>query len=255
MSRSNNENITNPATKFFSWAGSKGELSFYDKEKKENISVKMPFTFLLLDVLSTIKGYSDEDETGFYSNEVKNISTELMIVKTNKGVEIARGLYKDIKDAIVAKGAKYAQSCYIAFYDEEKKLKIGNIVFVGSSLGGGENKKEKYEVGAWMGFCKANKADLMKKAIVMELDNRICVKGATQFYCPKFSFKEISETANEAANELDRELQEYLGKRVLNTSAVAKENEIITETSNVGGMKANTDFDNVSGEDLDSLPF
>jgi hypothetical protein len=61
-----------------------------------------------------------------------------------------------------------------------------------------------------MGFCKANRAELMKKAIVMEKDERVCLNGATQFYCPKFKLKDVSDETNAKANELDKELQEYL---------------------------------------------
>lgn len=210
MSRSNNTEVVNPATRWFEWSGANGTISYYDKELKAKVDVKMPFTFLLLDSLSTIKGYSQSEENGIYSNEVRNTVTDKLIVKIFNKHTIAEGIYQSIKDQVVSAGGKYAKSCYIAFYDDNKQLTIGNLMLMGSSLGGGENKKEKYEVGAWMGFEKANKAEIMKKAIVMEKDERVCLNGATQFYCPKFKLKDVSDETNEKANKLDEELQEYL---------------------------------------------
>lgn len=210
MSRSNNTEVANPATRFFEWSGADGTLSYFDKELKSKVEVPLPFTFLLLDTLSTIKGYSQSEGNGIYSNEVRNTVTDKLTVKVFKGGTIASGLYKEIKDQITSAGGKYAKSCYIAFYDENKKLTIGNLSLQGSSFGGGENKKKKYEVTAWIGFSNAHKNDLMKKAIVMDKDERECVNGATTFYCPKFSIKDVSEATNARANELDGELQEYL---------------------------------------------
>jgi len=216
MSRSNNTEVKNPVTKWFEWSGADGSLSYYDREAKEKINIPLPFTFLLLDKLSTIKGYDKQGEAGIYANEVKNTTTDILKVKNFKGIDIAEGLYKDIKEVVVSKGGKYSQSCYIAFYDENKSLVIGNIAMTGSSLGGGENKKEKYEVGAWLGFCK-NNADLYKKAIVMERDERVCVNGATKFYCPKFKSIDVSPATNDKAIELDKELQEYFSVALKHT--------------------------------------
>lgn len=122
MSRSNNTEISNPANRFFEWSGSEGKIKYYDKEKKENIYIDLPFVFLVLDVLTTIKGYSDEDESGIWANEIRNLKTEELTVRTKHGIK-AKGLYEEVKNVL---GAKYSQSVYIA-YKDGGELKIGNF--------------------------------------------------------------------------------------------------------------------------------
>lgn len=264
MSRSNNTNVVNPAVRFFDWSGAEGTLSYYDKEAKVKVNVKLPFTFIVLDTLSTIKGYSQADEVGIYSNEIRSTNEDILHVKTFKGVTVAKGIYKEIKDTIVGQGGKFAQSCYIAFFDDNKVLQIGNITFTASSLGGGENKKEGYEVGAWIGFTKANKANIMKGAIVMEKDERVCVNGATKFFCPKFKIKEISDETNKKAFDLDVELQGYLETYLKSPkpSDEAEKTSSDIETKSGDDMvnfepkdKTKTEQPHIIGENEDDLPF
>ena len=208
--------IVNPSKRWFKWAGSTGTISYYDKEAKENVEVGFPFTFLLLDVFSTIKGFNEGAREGIYSNEVKDLSKDILTVKSGKEV-IARGLYKDIKDTVVSKGGGYAQSCYIAF-KEEGELVVGNFMMAGSSFGGGVHKPadknmKDIEIGGWMAFCKANKNELYTKAIVLEnKDDRICVNGATKFYAPKFRLKDIDPETDKKAIELTQVLKAYMAE-------------------------------------------
>ena len=64
MSRSNNVELKNPATRFFEWKGETGGFRYYDKEidnedgtKGARVQVSLPFYFLVLDTLATVKGY------------------------------------------------------------------------------------------------------------------------------------------------------------------------------------------------------
>jgi len=50
---------TNPATKFLSWKSNEKLFSYYDKETQSNIEVKLPFKFLVLEELASVKGWSD----------------------------------------------------------------------------------------------------------------------------------------------------------------------------------------------------
>ena len=108
---------SNPATKFFDWKSNDKCFSYYDKEKQENVLVPLPFKFLVLDELHAVKGWNDATSSGIFSNEVKFISKETMTVKPFKGNEIAKGLYKDIKEKIVAAGGHYVKSIYIMLED------------------------------------------------------------------------------------------------------------------------------------------
>jgi hypothetical protein len=172
----------------------------------------MPFTFILLDELHTIKGFNEASEKSIYSNEVKDLKNQKLNVRMGKET-IELGLYDEIKDAVKVKGGKYSKSCYIAYFDENRLLRIGNIMMTGSSLAGGKYKdenKNEIEIGGWMDFVSKNKNEVYKKAIVVTLEERVCVKGANKYRVPKFTLKEISEETNKKANLLDIELQDYL---------------------------------------------
>ena len=193
MSRSN-PTIANPAVKFFNWAGADGELVYWDKEQEKRISQKLPFEFMVLDQLATIAGFSDEDQSGFWSNEVRNTKSDELTVKTGKGTRFT-GLYADLASERDCKGAKYAKSVYIAFKDGNE-LVIGNIKVYGAAL------------TAWIDFTK--KTDVYKCAVVLKGKSDVQTKGKTEYYLPVLEKKEVSADTNEHAVELDRELQTYL---------------------------------------------
>lgn len=192
MSRSN-PTTTNPATKFFSWAGGDGELVYYDKELEKRVVQKTPFEFMVLDELSTITGWCDEDESGYWSNEVRNIKKDELTVKTSKRTWSV-DVYDNLAD-VRAKGAKYAKSVYIA-YKDGTQLAIGNIKMSGAAL------------TAWIEFTK--KTDVYKCAVVLKGKSDVQTKGKTEYYLPVFESNKVSPDTNEHAVELDRELQEYL---------------------------------------------
>jgi hypothetical protein len=210
------EQLVNPCNRWFSWAGSTGELYYYDKETKSKVKVETPFTFLLLDTLATVKGYDEGSGKGIYSNEVRNTQEQKLNVRCGNET-IAMGLYKEIKDKIVSKGGGYASSCYIAYKDESGNLRIGNILMSGSSLSGGthkpaDKKLKDVEIDGWLTFSKNNKGDIFKKAVTMTKDERMCVKGATKYYAPKFKIVDITAETDNMAIALNKELQAYLSE-------------------------------------------
>jgi hypothetical protein len=136
MSRSNpTDGVRNPSTRWFTWAGGgdQGYIEWYDKDAKQNVKVDGPFTFLLLDELSTVKGWHEASESSIYANEVRDLRQETLVVKSFKGGELAAGLYADIRDKIVAKGGHYHGSVYIA-YKEGEELRLGNLGLKGAAL-------------------------------------------------------------------------------------------------------------------------
>lgn len=192
MSRSNNTNTANPATRFFEWSGSTGQIKYYDKEKGENVFIELPFTFLVLDQLSTITGYSDETQSGIWSNEVKNLKLEPLTVRTKQGI-LGAGMYESVKNL---KGVRFTKSIYIAYYNDDKELVIGNFKATGASL------------SAWIEFSRGKNvfdgAVTITKAVQAK-------KGATKYFIPDFQTKsDVSEETNAKANELDKQLQKYL---------------------------------------------
>lgn len=239
MSRSNPvESIPNPCQKWISWGGKNGDLKYYDKEAKINISVPLPFTFILLDVLATVKGWHDATESGIFSNEIRDTRAETMVVKSFGGEEIAEGFYKDIRDKVIAAGGRYTTSLYLAFKDEGKLI-LGNLQFKGAAL------------SAWMDFSKENQVDLYKKAITIDgsTDGK---KGSVVFKTPTFKLIDISDTTNEEATNLDKELQTYLHSYFKRT----KSEQIIEVHAEGDAVPLDRREEPASAQDdSDSIPF
>jgi len=198
MSRSNQtETNPNPAKYFFKFASSKGTFQYYDKEKKENIQVKLPFRFMVLDTLSTVGGFSKNCNSGFWANEVRNTVTDPLTVRTKDGV-FAEGLYRDkIESPLKADGGKFIQSIYIAYKDDSKELVIANIQMLGSAL------------GAWIPFTKANKNEIFKGVVTVKTTIEE-TNGANTYKVPVFKIGKVTEPTDAAAKVLDEELQVYL---------------------------------------------
>lgn len=197
MSRSN-PTAKNPAVRFMSWRGGEeggGRLTWYDKEAEEEQEVKLPFSFMVLDELNTITGFSEKDHSGFWSNEVKNLQNDELIVRTSAGI-VARGVYGKISDEIKSKGAKYAKSVYVAFKDDDGEMAIGNIKISGAAL------------TAWIEFQK--KYDVMQCAVFITDKPKKAKKGSNTYFVPVFEGQNVSEESEKVAQKLDNELQNYL---------------------------------------------
>lgn len=198
MSRSNpQENNPNPATRWFEWNSEKGEVRYYDKDTKEQVAVGPDFTFMLLDQLGSVRGWHDASQSGIYSNEVKDTTKDVLVVKAFKGGSLAEGIYRDIKDRVKAEGGGFNANCYMAYKNGSDVLSIGCIRFKGAAL------------GAWMEFSKNNRADLYKKAIRITGFSE-GKKGRVAYRIPEMKLVDITTASDKAAQDLDKQLQQFL---------------------------------------------
>lgn len=195
---------TNPTSKFLEWKSNNKSFSYYDKETKQNVEVKLPLTFIVLEEYHKISGFSDSDQTGIYSNEVLQIGTEEMEVKTFKGRIIAKGLYKDIKGAVNSAGGNYHKSIYAV----TKEGELINISLKGAAVSKWSKLVEK---GAWK--------RLSDEWISIESaeDHK---KGMVKYSTPNFVFNtSLSEnefkTVKAKATELENYLTTYFAKDVV----------------------------------------
>lgn len=259
MSRSNQTELINPAQKFFEWVGSKGCLKYFDKtkgEKGENVFVQLPFTFLVLDRLSTIRGFSDADQSGFWSNEVRDLKKEVFNVRTKKGL-VASDYYAKLAP-ILNQGASYCQSVYIAFKDDKGVFQICNWQIHGSAI------------GEWINLCKGK--NIYKYAVSI-ISAAPAQKGATKYFIPVFKLNpKISEATEARAIELDKELQEYLtayfNRNKTEQQESVKPEEVLTDRQKSGivelekenevdafnALMAENPADGIN-EPIDDLPF
>ena len=206
---------SNPATKFLSWKSNDKCFSYYDKEKAENVQVNLPFKFLVLDELASVKGWSDSLSGQIVSNEVKYISKEPITAKcyhkNAKGeatsTEIARGIYKDIKEKVNSAGAKYHKSVYVMLEDGT----IANIQMKGAV------------VQQWGNFTQKTKSRLPDEWVIVEkhVDGK---KGAVKFTTPDFKFeRSISDSEAELADEAFNVLESYLKTYLAKSEPIIKE--------------------------------
>lgn len=197
MSRSNpNVNAPNPAQLWYEWNGEKGLIRYYDKTAKANIDVNLPFTFLVLDELASVRGWHDASDSGIYSNEVRDTTKDVLVVKSFKGGQIAEGYYKAIKDSVKAEGGQFVANCYVAVKTPEG-LSICSLRFKGSAL------------GAWMEFRKEHRHALYEKAVSITgfTEGK---KGRIIFRVPTFELRDVSQETNTQATVLDKALQKFL---------------------------------------------
>lgn len=200
--------MTNPATKFISWKSNDKCFSYYDKDSQNNIEITLPFKFLVLDELSSVKGWNDALTGNIISNEVKYISKEIITAKCyHKNIkgekvttEIATGLYKDIKEKVNASGAKYHKSIYVMLEDGT----LANLQLKGAC------------VASWGNFTQKVKSRLADEWVIVEkaIDGK---KGAVKFTTPEFKFeKSLTDAeaiqADECFNTLELYLKTYLNK-------------------------------------------
>lgn len=241
MSRSNpNENAPNPASRWFEWNGEKGEVRYYDKEAGARRDVPLPFTFLLLDQLGSVRGWDDASGSGIYSNLVKDTRKDVLVVKSFKGGVLATGVYKAIKDRVNALGGRFNAICYVAFKNDEGNLSIGAVQFKGAAL------------RAWMEFTKKERADIYKKAVTIHgtVEGK---KGRVTFFAPEMRLVSVSADTNTDAAKLDKELQDWLATYLArNTTEQAESaaHHVSDEDIAAGDGHAERSYADVTDDDI-----
>ena len=184
----------NPAQRFLEWKSEKKCFQYWDKQSESNIEVKLPFKFLVLKEMHTVKGWSDSSESAIFSNEVKFIGTEPLNVRSFKGGEIAKGLYKDIKSRVKDFGGHYVKSIYVMTENNE----IWNLQLKGSA------------VQEWGEFTKKSRARLTDEWVIChDADER--KKGSIKYTVPVFKYEtSLSADEGKKADEVYATLQMYM---------------------------------------------
>ena len=165
-----------------------------DGEKGTNKTHDIPFGFIVLDEVNCITGYSESKKLGFYSNEIKELSKDVLVVRCGKDI-VAKGLYEDIKEKMKAQGGKFT-TCAYAVIRNGSGFDMVRIMFAGAS------------VGAWFEFKR--KANIYGDNAVIISGWKEDKKGAVTFNVPIFSTSSIKPEVVHETGELDAELQSWL---------------------------------------------
>ena len=193
--------LSNPTTKYLEWKSNDKSFSYWDKATEKEVSLNLPFKFLLLDELHTVGGWNDASGSKIFANEVKFIGKQEMTVKSFKGGVIAKGTYTDIKDKVKNAGGHYLKSIYIMTEDGS----LCQIKLKGSAVQG------------WGDFTQANRDKLSScwTEINSAIDGK---KGAVTFSTPDFSVgsalnQEQEGLADNVFDSLESYLKAYLVKK------------------------------------------
>lgn len=193
--------LQNPSEHYFEWKGGDGHIEFYDKEKQQRITVPFskakPFEFIVLDQLNGITGWSDQDNSGIWSNETRSTRDEFT-VRTRKGVKYV-GPYKNEQglSQVAGFGAKYVKIVYIAHKNSAGNYIMGRIGLTGAAL------------NAWIDFTKAHSVTSGKVQVTGKQEEK---KGATTFQVPVFESVKWTDDEYAEAVVLDKLLQNYLSQ-------------------------------------------
>ena len=185
-------------------------------EKGTNIMLEAPFTFVWLTSATSFTGYNEAENKSIYSNEVlseKDLK-ELFKRNSNENVEdyysriksymslraklgdeeIATGLYKDIKDQVVAKGGKYCQPVYGLLITNEG-TEIVRFLMSGSSS------------QTWIPFANPHKLRTMGVAFTGETVEQS--KGSNDYESPAFKYVPVEKSILKEADEAAMKVNEY----------------------------------------------
>jgi hypothetical protein len=198
-----NPRSQSPVRKYFKVKSGTGDVVTYDKAQRKEIVEPIPFRFIVLDVLNAVAGFHEPSNSGIWSNEFRNSSTDAVRVRTKNGLLID-GTYSDIKDRLKSMGGRFANSVYIA-YKEGSETALGNIQFVGAS------------VSAWFDFGKGKSFDSDPGVALTGFSEE--KKGRTEYFVPVFDRFDVPEAALQQAAKLDRDLQQYLDSSLKRTES------------------------------------
>jgi hypothetical protein len=212
----------NPSTMFLEWDSEGAQWKYWNKEAEQQMHVPLNTPFIVLDQLSTVKGYNEPQKCGVWSNEVKQLSSPFTV--RNKHGVVAQGLWKEIKEKLGY--AKFTTSLYaMARIGEEYKLV--NFQLSGCSL------------GPWIDFVKESGGiqALYGDIVIAATGAEHMKKGRVEFDSPTFGIvsRKLSEDASKQADELDNVLQAYLeqyfaGQKLDEEDAIEPQAEPVTAT-------------------------
>lgn len=234
--------LTNPANRFYEWKGDKGSLVYYDKEEGKQVKVDLPLKFIVLDSTNTIVGYSEKEQSGIYSNEVHDLTNEVLNVKYFGGGTIAKGKYDQVKDAVKSAGGKFCKVVYAIV--DEGGWKLVAFKFSGAAF------------GSWLEF--ARKVDLTSKGVQFNEETEDGKKGSVKYKMPTFTSLNLKPEHLEIAIEEDKSLQKYFDSYKAQQREFANEEVVEKEVKFTPAeyKKASQGGDDVGEtQEDDDLPF
>ncbi len=186
--------IKSPIKHYIEFGGANGVWGYWDGEKNVQLDI---LEFVVMDVRSSIGGWSEAKGCRIHSNIVKSTKTPF-VVKADKAV-LLEGPYADIKNDIAAAGGKFVCNVFAL-------ARIGgDWVPVDIQLSGASLRD-------WTQFVEAE-GNIFKvyEKQVSAARGAEQKKGAVKYFTPDFVSSELDESVAEMANSFcDEQLMPYL---------------------------------------------
>ena len=239
MSRTNKtlDGPVHPCKLWLQWSSDGSLWKSWDKETSQNkFYDPKSVRFIVLDVLSTVTGFNDKANKGYYSNEVRNLREPFRLMCG--GQLMGTGVWQELKQSFP--DAKFTSSVYaMAKGDEISDYSLVNLKLSGASL------------SSWIEFVRqagGNRA-LYENIVVGVPEIGTDKKGKVEYSYPIFQIqgRTLSDEAAAKADELDISLQHYLENYFNNGS--------VEEVAAVAEHHVEQVEEFPVGTDLDSLPF
>ncbi len=177
--------IKSPLKYYIEFGGAEGIWAYWDGEKNVRTDT---LEFVVMDVRSSIGGWSDANNCRINSNIVKSTVKNPLTVRAGKAV-LAEGLYAEIKNDVVAAGGKFVTNIFaMAKID-------GDWTPVDIQLSGACLRD-------WSAFVEAS-GSIFKvyEGVVSASRGEQQKKGSVKYFTPNFVLSEIPEGVAAAADE------------------------------------------------------
>lgn len=213
----------NPVQRTLTFKGDTGGFKVYNNETKEKTEAPAEgLTFAWLAETSSVTGWNAGDSGFFSSNEVLNTGTqELNVYSANK--PFTKGIYKDIKDELVAAGGEYCKNVY----GLTPQGTIIKLELTGS------------QVYAWTQFKDSKEGDIKAKDAILTnaitlAANEAKQKGGVNYKVPTFTIGSVADFDIDSAFS---SVFEYINSRIKTTNATSID---VLDSSDMPDLNANT---------------
>lgn len=202
FTRKTTNQVDRPTNKYVEYSSSDAEFNYYDKASGEDVAVDFETKgFIVLDYhLASVTGYSEDHNSGIFSNEVRTDDLRygkddlnVRIFGKKKNIDLARGPYTKIKEDVKAAGGKYTR-CIYAIYEGE----IIHIKLSGSAFQFWSDEIEKSPHKIHEHYVKVSSFSDEKK-------------GSVKYKAPHYSFGDkLTEDEINLCVDADKKVQDYL---------------------------------------------
>lgn len=175
--------IKSPIKYYIEFGGSEGIWAYWDGEKNVRTDT---LEFVVMDVRSSVGGWSESNNCRIHSNIVKSTKTPF-VVRAGK-VVLVEGPYADIKNEVIAAGGKFVTNIFAMAKIDGVWAPV-DIQLSGACL------------RDWSKFVEDNKLGVIYNSTISASRGEQQKKGAVKYFTPTFSSGSLEPEVAAAADE------------------------------------------------------